>query len=197
MPEPERKRDWASVSLSPIAEAYYRESFLPRYRALVNQVDQTPLAVLVWGPGASGGDLYQKRVQILGRLRQENVAAVFSEEIDQDAPVADCSTKARELLQAIAADLIIILQSSPGSIAEAHDFAGFVRDLGPKMLVFIDERARNGYAYSGALAELQALYSNVHTFEYPKDIDECNLLIMVLKRIRVMRHVKWRQEKVR
>jgi len=74
-------------------------------------------------------------------------------------PAPDLSAKARELLQAIAADFIVILQGSPGSIAEVHDFAGFIREIGSKMLIFIDERAQEGYSDTGALHELKTLYN--------------------------------------
>lgn len=197
MPDEEPQANWADMGLSPTAEEYYRNTFLPRYKQYLDRVNQTPLTVLVWGPGESGGDLYEKRLQIRGKLRQANVAAMFSEEIDKDQPVPDSSTKARELLQALAADLIVILQASPGSTAEAHDFAAFIQDIGRKMLIFIDKGAERGYGYTGALSELREHYSNVHTFDYPRDIKECHLLSTVLCRIRVMRHVKWRQMNVR
>jgi hypothetical protein len=197
MPDMKPESDWANANLSPSAADYYQNSFLPRYKEYIERVNRTSLMVLLWGPGESGGDLYDKRQQIRRKLLQENVAAVFSEQIDLDVPLPDWSTKARELLQALAADLIVILQASPGSIAEAHDFAEFIEDIGRKMLIFIDKNAEHGYACLGALAELREYYSNVHTFDYPKDIQECNLLTAVLKRIRVMRYVKWRQLNVR
>jgi len=86
----------------------------------------------------------------------------------------------------------MILQSSAGSIAEVHDFAGFIRDLGSKMFIFIDSRHVSGYSYTGALQELKTLYNNVQTYEYPKDIHECHLIAAVEERLRILRWAKWR-----
>lgn len=51
------------------------------------------------------------------------------------------------------------------------------------MLVFIDNRHQDGYSFKGALRELRTLYNNVETYEYPKDIHECNLVASVLKKV--------------
>lgn len=184
------------VQMSARARKHYEEVFLPSYRRYLEEVNQLPLTVLVWGPGSSG-DLYQKRLEIRGRLRDVGITAVTSEEIDKDAPAASWTSKARELQQALAADLIVILQASPGSTAEVSDFGGFVEDLGKKMLIFIDERAEHGYSYSGVLTELKGFYGNVRTYKYPTDIRDCHLAGAVLERVGLMRHVKWRRENLR
>jgi len=179
--------------MTPEAQAFYEESFLPRYKALREKVRTTPLTVLIWGPG-SGGDplLYRKRLQIRGELRTWGLTALFSEEIDVGDDVIGLSAKANELCQAIEADFIIVLQASPGSVGEAHDFAEFVGGVGSKMVVFIDEQARGGYSYAGALYELRVLYKNVETYSYPEDIVTCNLLGSVKSKVSVLQAVKWR-----
>jgi hypothetical protein len=184
--------DWAAVEMSPTAKAYYKNTFVPQYETLIRQISETPLTVLVWGPGVSGGDLYQKRLQIRAQLRQAGCAAIFSEEIDSNITPFGFSAKANEMCQAKAADFIVIIQSSPGSTAEAHDFAEFVADIGRKMLIFVDERAKEGYSYSGALEELRTLYHSVETYKYPEDIQECNLTRSVQKKVQTLQAVKWR-----
>lgn len=136
------------VPMTPDARRLYEEEFLPRYKELLESVERTPLVILVWGPGPSGEDLYEKRVQILNALRTCGHTALSSEQIDADCPIKYMSAKARELLQAKAANFIVVIQGSPGSTAEVHDFAGFIQDIGPKMLIFIDERFREGYSYT-------------------------------------------------
>jgi hypothetical protein len=178
--------------MSPAARDYYERRFLPAYREMLRAVQATPLTVLVWGPGPDAADLYAKRLHIRDELRRDGIAAVFSEEIDIQVPGTGVSAKMRELLQALSADLIVVLQSSPGSIAETHDFAEFVRDVGSKLMVFIDAKAVDGYSYTGALAELQVLFHNVHTYTAPQDLTECNLLAAVREVVRVLRHLKWR-----
>jgi hypothetical protein len=174
------------------AREYYEKAFLPKYKELEAEVRRTPLAVLVWGPGLSDSDLYKKRLQIRAVLRSEGYAAVFSEEIDADSGDLGNSAKARELLQALAADFIVVIHGSPGSVAEVHDFAGFIGDLGRKMLIFIDSQHVGGYSYTGALKELQTVYNNVHTYRYPEDIEQCHLIAAVRSRLTVLRWAKWR-----
>jgi predicted nucleotidyltransferase len=120
------------------------------------------------------------------------LAAIFSEEIAASDTSSGFSAKLNEMCQALAADFIIVIQASPGSIAEAHDFAEFIRDIGRKMLVFIDERAQSGYSFTGALQELNSLYKNVETYKYPKDIRECHLTRSVQKKVQTLQGVKWR-----
>jgi hypothetical protein len=178
------------VPLSPRAQQYFNQVFKPKYEALQQAVKQTPLVILVWGPGASAGDLYQKRLQIRDELRRRGHAAVFSEELEGGAPDS-LSQKGIEFLQAQAADLIVVMQASYGSVAEVHDFAEH-RVVNFKMLIFIDEKATDGYSYRGALAELKALYNNVETYKYPEDIVQCNLLKKVVEKVNVLQMVKYR-----
>jgi len=178
------------VPLGPRAQQYFNNVFQPKYKALQQAVEQTPLAILVWGPGAGAGDLYQKRLQIRDELRRRGHAAFFSEELE-NATAASLSQKGIEFLQAQAADLIVVMQASYGSVAEVHDFAEH-RVINFKMLIFIDEKATDGYSYRGALAELRALYNNVETYKYPEDIRECHLLTKVMEKVNVLQMVKYR-----
>ncbi len=178
------------VPLSPRAQEYFNQVFKPKYASLQQAVQQTPLAILVWGPGASAGDLYRKRAQIRDELRRRGHAAFFSEELEGTSPTS-LSQKGIEFLQAQAADLIVVMQASYGSVAEVHDFAE-QRVISFKMLIFIDEKATDGYSYRGALAELKTLYNNVETYKYPEDIVQCHLLTKVLEKVNVLQMVKYR-----
>jgi hypothetical protein len=179
-----------AVPLSPSAQQYFNDVFKPKYDALQQAVRKTPLAILVWGPGASAGDLFQKRLQIRDELRRRGHAAFFSEELENAAPES-LSQKGIEFLQAQAADLIVVMQASYGSVAEVHDFAEH-RVINFKFLIFIDEKATDGYSYRGALAELKTLYNNVETYKYPEDIRECHLLTKVMEKVNVLQMVKYR-----
>src|SRR5262249_30769992 len=94
-------------------------------------------------------------------------------------------------IQAHRADFIVVLYSSPGSIAEVHDFGGFLKVLGSKMLVFVDSRYIHGYGYSGLLTELKADFNNVHEYQYPEDITECHLMGVVDEKLGRLRIAKW------
>jgi len=178
----------ATVPMSARAKEYFDTVFMPQYQAVLDQVRQTPLVILVWGPGEGAGDLYRKRVAIRDELRRRGHAAVFSEEISGPAGL---SQKMIEFLQAQKADFIVVMQASYGAVAEVHDFAEF-RVISAKMLIFVDEKAADGYSYRGALAELKTLYNNVETYKYPDDIAQCNLLTKVMAKVDVMQMVKWR-----
>lgn len=179
-----------TVPLSPRAQQFFEQVFRPKYEALQNAVKQVPLMILVWGPGESARDLYRKRLQIRDELRRRGHAAFFSEEL-AGAPAPGMSLKGIEFLQAQAADFIVVMQASYGSVAEVHDFASF-RVINFKMLIFIDQAATDGYSYQGALTELKTLYNNVETYKYPEDIVQCNLLKKVMQKVDVLQMVKYR-----
>jgi hypothetical protein len=181
--------------MSTRAREYFLREFASKYAALQAKAESEPLSVLIWGPGEAGGDLYEKRCSIRALLLEQGYAAVFSEEVDSELPAKPgMSSKIRELLQALAADFVIVFQSSPGSTAEVHDFANVLNGIGAKMLIFIDSRYIGGYSYTGALEELATLYKNVQTYKYPEDIIECHLSSAVTSRLRVLRWAKFHME---
>ena len=182
------------AAMTPKAREYYENHFAPKYKKFQQAVREVPLTILIWGPGESGGQLFQKRLQIRSLLRHEGYAAVFSEEIDNDFPTTEkLSSKAKEFMQALSADFIVVMQASPGSTAEVHDFANFLGLIGPKMLIFLDSAHSDGYSYTGALQELKTLFANVTLFKYPEDVDECRLATAVLEKAAVLRIAKWRR----
>jgi hypothetical protein len=184
----------SEIEMTPRARAYYENHFAPQYKKFQQEVRNTPLSILIWGPGESGGPLFQKRVQIRSLLRNEGHAAVFSEDVDKDFPAAEeFSSKTKEFMQAASADFVVVLQASIGSTAEVHDFANYLNLIGPKMLIFLDSQHISGYSYTGALKELNTLYGNVTLYKYPEDIDECHLATSVLEKAAVLRMAKWRK----
>lgn len=179
-----------SVPLAPRAKEYYEFVFKQRLAAMQAAVAQTPLAILVWGPGPSQKELYAKRVQIRDELRRRGHAAFFSEDLESEKP-AHYSQKAIEFLEASAADLVVVLQVSYGSIAEVHDFSDY-RVINAKLLIFISDQATDGYSYQGALNELKLIYNNVEAFHIPDDLVSCRLKAMVLEKVSVLQILKWR-----
>jgi hypothetical protein len=183
--------------MTPLARKYYESVFLPRYIELQQEIETTPLAVLVWGPGKGPGDPYsssihEKRMAVRNALLADGYAAIFSEDIDKDSPSKLESLKTREMAQSLVADFIVVIVGSAGSIAEVHDFGAFPYDIGSKMLIFVDSRHKDSYSFAGVLKELNDLYGNVGEFEYPKDIDECHLLGKIQQRLKILRLAKWR-----
>jgi len=193
MPEKKRKPQqlaWDSTGMSPLAQVQF-EKYKRWLKEDMSAIQATPLVVLVWGPGRSGGDLFKKRLQIRDMLRQHGDVALFSEELDEVCKGYAASARGKELVQANRADFIVVIYGSPGSIAEVHDFGGFLDVLGSKMLVCIDSRYSDGYGYSGLLTELESRFKNVHKYTYPADIHECHLMSAVDERLKKLRLGKW------
>lgn len=171
--------------LSPEAKDFYEKTFRPKYLKVLEEIAKIRLFVLVWGPGPKGGKVYEKRIQILNELRGQPAkhAALLSEEIDSLDPAPDFPTNVRERIQAQQADLLVVLQSSPGSIGEVHDIAADLQ-IASKMLIFIDERHMGGYSATGALSVLKGLYNNVRTYN-ESDLERCVLLEEVRRQVQL------------
>jgi hypothetical protein len=99
--------------------------------------------------------------------------------------------RSAELLQAIVADFIVVIQASAGSTAEVHDTGVLFERLGSKMIVFLDEKSIQGYSHLGLLTELDTRFKNVHRYRYPEDIEACNLLASVIEQVKLRRWAKW------
>lgn len=184
-----KQPDWTE-NLSPAARKYY-ERFIRNCEKRRNQVRSVPLIVLIWGPGDSAlPRLYRKRTEIRDTLRDMDCPALFSEELQALSGPDRLSARAEELIQAVDADLIVLIYGSFGSVAEFHDFSPF-RKIASKMLVFIDSKHVEGYGFQGALKEFSHLYRSVEVFEYPKDIEQCNLRTAILGRVDTLRVAKW------
>src|SRR5690349_9103634 len=95
---------------------------MPRIEARLSDVNRVPVSVLLWGPGIdSTSQLAIVRAELRRRLRGDGHAAFYSEELcDPNAPQ---SVRLQQLAQAQEFDLIVSTPSTPGSIAEIHDFA--------------------------------------------------------------------------
>jgi hypothetical protein len=189
---PDDPRDWSAVEMSPSARRYLEDEFLKAYQRLRQDVAETSLVVLIWGPGVvSGGPLYKKRLEIRGRLRDMGIAAVFSEELADGTD--NLTLKMQEQLQAMAADFIVVIAASAGSIGEVHDFASQLKTLAPKMIIFVQEEAEGGYASRGVLKDTAIMYRNVESFT-PADVEQCNLMGAIQGRVEALRAAKWLRE---
>jgi hypothetical protein len=157
------------------AQKHHHDVFLPKIAEMRKKVEAISLTVLVWGPG-KGHDLYPVRVGIINDLRAANFNAETSENVVTEVGV--WSVRSQELLQAMAADLIVILCSSPGSIAEMSDFSN-QKEIAQKMLVFLDGRHKKGYVGSGPARDL-SVFGHVHWYKDPDDVDSGKIALMVL-----------------
>ena len=125
-----------------------RKRFEEAYRSYLEEAKKVALSVLVWGQNSMARTrLANKRIQIRDGLIELGHNALFSEEIDLS--IEGLSEKSKEFAQARAADLIVILlEDSPGALAETHDFCNHP-EIGPKVYAMIPVKYESGYSSRG------------------------------------------------
>lgn len=149
------------------------------------------LRIVIFGPGASGGALYDKRCQIREKLRQLGHHAEFCEDVwDRDSLRASgLNLSTAELIQARSYDYVICLMASPGSIGEVHDFAKD-KSIARKMMVCVDAAHKQGYSAAGVLRICAGLNGKIDWFSDPNDLKECHLAGRVVEQITFVAEAK-------
>jgi hypothetical protein len=156
-------------------------------RALVAEIKKIPLRILVWGPSAAASNpVAAKRAQIRDALLADGFVAVFSEIWATAEP--GLSQKTNELTQALTAHLIIILiEGSPGALAEMHDFSSHP-DIVRIMYVMCPRHYQAGYSAQGVGQVLDLAYGNVYWYE-DGEIADCKVLARALERANALRQI--------
>jgi len=169
-----------------------RERFLSEARKQVERAKQVSLTVLVWGQSEkTNTPVSQKRVSIRDYLIAAGHNALFSEGISDEDCFKGLSEKSKEFAQAKSAHLIIILlEGSPGALAEAHDFCDHL-DLAGKFYVMIPQTYKDGYSGKGAIKDLSDGYGGVYWYQ-EGEIQSCNVLNMAAKRVEARRNIMYR-----
>ncbi len=168
----------------------------PVLLALAREIHlRSTLRILVWGPSASGGDLYEKRVQIKQRLELLGHTVHFSEDVwtSEHLKRSGLNITVAEYIQASCYDFIVCLMASAGSIAEVHDFAK-ERAFAGKMMICADASHKSGYSANGALTIFEGMNGKLDWFTNPTDLIECHLTGRVLEHVEKVRSAKqWEQ----
>lgn len=150
-------------------------------------------SVLVWGAGPWGGDLYEKRLQIINKLRED--PNIYADSSDIDPPKmsvpARLSLRSKEIIQAQAYDVIVLMPCSRGSVAELHDILPY-EQLMRKTFVLLDEGTLGDYS-SKAVKERWP--NQVETYN-TDDLKACNLLRTVINFLTVLRY-DWYKDTLR
>jgi hypothetical protein len=122
--------------------------FIERLRAVAQEIDNTPFTILIWGPGVpADSNQGRKRERLKEHLKAvlgPGASVVFSE--DAEAEFQELGLRGdipAEYIQLRAADAVILIHESPGSIAEA---AAYTDELRKKCIVFTNRRDRPGFA---------------------------------------------------
>lgn len=126
---------------------------IERFKRVREKIKKTPFLVLIWGPGLStDSPQLQKRLKIREDLEEVVGAgnAFFSEDVAvarKEHPILEelsgSGIYASEIVHAIAADAVVLLPESVGSVAEA---ASFREEIKGKSILFATKREGESFA---------------------------------------------------
>lgn len=182
-----------------------RVRFDKRRKAVLQKIKTVSLSILVWGPGITPPPKRKSAKKKRNRLsardqRKEQVAkkredirqtlielghnAMFSEEFtDADKGLSESS---KELAQALAVHLIIILlEEAPSATGELHEFFQH-RDLFSKLYVLLPQRLSRTYTAQGPLRLIEELHNGVYWYK-DNEVPNCNVLTKAVRRAEALR----------
>ena len=111
------------------------------------------ISALIWGPDPiSKTPVGLTRRELRRALEEDGHLVRYSEDLYD--PNAEFSLLAQQVADVEAHDITFSLPDSPGSIAEAHDFAR-IPSISHRIVTFVDTAHNDGYA-NKALLELQS-----------------------------------------
>jgi hypothetical protein len=122
-------------------------------RNALARIRGVPISVLIWGPTPSSKTpVAITRGELRRVLESDGHLVRYSEDLYD--PAASYSLLAQQVADVEAYDITFSLPDSPGSIAEAHDFAR-IPSISHRIVTFIDGNHDDGYA-NKTLLELQS-----------------------------------------
>lgn len=197
-------------NIPPVPPGLSREAqqerlrFDRRRKAVLRKIKSVSLSILVWGPGVaqpSKRKSAKKRVRLSARDKRKQLVekkrrdirqalielghnAMFSEEFtDIDQALSESS---KELAQALAVHLIIILlEEAPSATGELHEFFRHL-DLSPKLYVMLPQRLSRTYTAQGPLRLIEELHNGVCWYK-DNEIPNCNVLTKAVRRAEALR----------
>jgi len=164
---------------------------------LARAVSSIRLKILVFGPQVSTispdprtAKLQNKRIEIRQKLEALGHHVKYAEDlVDPSIPGLMGNAVFQEMVLMREYDFIATLVESPGSVAEATLIA-VDGELSKKASLFIDHEYRHGLAAQTCeLAKIQGCH--YETYEYPRDLDECNLFGMIETRVSHIQALKY------
>ena len=141
----------------------------------LSRIGSVPVSVLIWGPNPSSPSIVAATRRELRRaLEGDGHLVRYSEELYD--PASPYSLLAQQVADVEAHDITFSLPDSPGSIAEAHDFAR-IPSVSNRIITYIDSKYNTGYA-NKTLIELQSIYTcriqTYSTCDLPGFIVDCS-----------------------
>lgn len=153
-------------------------------RHLKRQTEGCALNILVWGPGVTGAEHFEKRQKIKREIVScfFNADVRFSEELESSSGVVavdQSDIPTQELWHLAASDLCVVLDTSKGA---GEEIAYFARSLhAHKLLILTHEAFARSNSFPAALRK----YNNQVFYDDDQYVT-CNLVEKVLDRIRVL-----------
>lgn len=186
--------EFGNTSPIPLTEEAQkeRERFLSEVSKQVERTRKISLTVLIWGPSENADNpVAVKRVNIRNHLRGIGHHALSSEEISDKDFFKGLSEKSKEFLEVESAHVVIVLlESSPGALAEAHDFCNHP-DLAEKFYVMIPRQYKDGYSGRGAIKDLDDAFGGVYWYA-EGEIESCRVLEKAVNRVEARRNMIYR-----
>lgn len=128
--------NWRGEIRNELAQTHPR---VPQFRASLRQ-ELPDLSVWLGGPGRDS-KYYHLRTLVKTILTEEKFEVTFSEDYKGGADISS-----KEIEEVLAGDITILIAMSPGSSAEAIEFA-HLRRVAASLLVFIPIDYNKGYVY--------------------------------------------------
>jgi len=172
--------------LSPEAQELLNK-MLPKYYEKQEEVKRIPVSVLIWGPSIEiSTKLSDARERLRELLREDGHLAMFSEELCSEE--SGLSTVTQECLQAEQFNVIISIPSTPGSIAESHNFSS-IQKVCNKLVMFLNSEYRSGYSNS-TLETLSVRGAKIFYYENEDDSETIiNISIDYISKIRECKYL--------
>lgn len=183
------------ILVSPRAIHNFYKEAVDKIERWKNQMHQTSLNILVFGPSKKDLQLYKKREDIKAKLRIAGHAAYFSEDeeirkLTQEVEKYSSLLDAEEL-QARAMDVIVVLATSWGSISELSAFSQ-KEDIAKKMFICIDKAAKEkGFIKDGILKKGEKLFKYTLYFHPQEEINSCKLAKKIIEKMEGLRITKF------
>jgi hypothetical protein len=177
------------IPMAPQAIKYHNEMY-PKMIESLNLLSITPISVFVCGPSSKIDPITEKitnkKIDIINELRQRGVAALVGEEevaklkaIDNDNGRAIKPDNVYEKVIAEQCDLNVVIRSSPGSVAETHEFISQPH-IAYKTAICVDKADSEGYSSTGSVTLHRKQHYPVFDYTFPDDIDSCHLKGVIL-----------------
>jgi hypothetical protein len=124
-----------------------------RLREVSTALDETPFTVLIWGPGvpadSAPGRKRERLRDYLQSVLGRAATVVFSEDLEEQIEeLAGRQDAVAEYIQLRAADAVVLIPESVGSVTES---ALFTAELRSKCIAFVERRERKGFARNAYL----------------------------------------------